>query len=198
MKAFFDNIQTIIIAVLIGIILLQRACTPSNIQEPTIIETVKKEVIYDTITKEIVKYVPKYKTKIVTDTVFKNVDTSEILKDYYTKYVYSDTIKIDTIGEVVVRDTITQNSIVYRNPYINIKIPTTTITKTNTIIENNRELYLGPLIGINSDQFNYIGANAIYRTKKKQAYSLGFGVNQDMTPTYSLGIYWRLQSPLKK
>jgi len=40
------------------------------------------------------------------DTIPMKVDTSAILADYYTKYVYSDSIRIDTNGYVFISDTV--------------------------------------------------------------------------------------------
>jgi len=62
------------------------------------------------------------------------VDTLEILKDYFEKYVYLDTIPIDTLGYVTIIDTLSQNRILYRKPTINIQIPTKTITIGNTFL----------------------------------------------------------------
>ena len=67
------------------------------------------------------------------------VDTLEILKDYFEKYVYLDTIPIDTLGYVSIIDTLSQNRILYRKPTINIQIPTKTITIVER--ENEREYY---------------------------------------------------------
>ena len=54
----------------------------------------KVETRYDTLTSREKVYVPKYKkiieTKTITDTIVlkSKIDTLEILKDYYSKYVY--------------------------------------------------------------------------------------------------------------
>ena len=52
----------------------------------TITQTVTK---WDTVTIDSLVYIPKWKTKIETihDTVPANIDTLDILKDYYSGYI---------------------------------------------------------------------------------------------------------------
>ena len=118
MKHFFNNIQTLLIVVLVIIVILLRSCNGGgNSIEPQVIT--KIEIKYDTIQTIKETYVPKWKTKVVTeivtetitetDTFQQPIDTLAILQDYYTKYFYQDTIKIDTIGYAVINDTITRN-----------------------------------------------------------------------------------------
>ena len=92
MKKLFKNIQTLIIVVLIIVIFLLRECQGNKVVKPVEpVTIVKVETKYDTIVKEIVSYVPKYrtevkwKTKIVHDTIIEQapIDTLAILKDYF-------------------------------------------------------------------------------------------------------------------
>lgn len=202
-KPLFGDIKVILIIVLIIIILLMRNCSgnsyPSNKigdKNDTIITSIS--VKHDTVKTTIVNYVPKWntKTEIKIDTfeIFRNskVDTLEILKDYYSKYFYKDTLKIDTVGYVVVNDTISKNSILSRNVTTNIIIPTTTINKE--ILINKREFYIGTGIGGNIQpvNLNNISLEFLYRNKKRQAFGIGIGLNQQLSPTISGKIYWRI------
>lgn len=190
MKNSFKNIQTLLIIVLVVLLFLQRSCSSDPIPDTKIVT--KIEVKYDTINTVTKTYIPKWKTKIETihDTFQADIDTLAILKDYYTKYYYSDTLKIDTIGYAIINDTITQNFIAARKIKTNILIPTTTITKE--IYLNKNELYWGLGLQGRTDQLNYLGGELLFRNKKKQVYGLGIGVNQDFKPVLSGRIYWKL------
>ena len=85
---------------------------------------------------------------------------------------------------------ISKNKITSRNVNYKLLIPKITIEKT--IILNKREFYTGFGVTGNLDQLNYIGVEGLYRTKKKQAFGLGIGVNQDLIPVVSGRMYWKL------
>lgn len=190
MKNSFKNIQTLLIIVLVVLLFLQRSCSSDPIPDTKIVT--KIEVKYDTINTVTKTYIPKWKTKIETihDTFQADIDTLAILKDYYTKYYYSDTLKIDTVGYAIINDTITQNFIAARKIKTNILIPTTTITKE--IYLNENEFYWGLGLQGRTDQINYLGGELLFRNKKKQVYGLGIGVNQDFKPVLSGRMYWKL------
>jgi hypothetical protein len=192
MKKYFKNIQKLLIIVLIVIIFLLRDCNGNSIPtEPTVIT--KVEVRYDTIVKEVPKYIPKYINKISMsyDTILKyhEIDTTEILKDYFATYVYEDVQKLDSLN-LTIRDSISQNKIASRSIRYELIYPTTTITKE--IYLNNREFYWGLAIQGSQDQLNYIGGELMYKTKKKQMYGVGIGVNQEFKPILSGRLLWKI------
>lgn len=196
MKKYFGDIRNLIILVLIIVILLLRQCsgdggeiTPS---EPTIVT--KVETKYDTITIDKKVYVPKWKTKIVTqvDSILVNtpIDTLEVLKDYYAKNVFVDKIELDSLGFVTITDTIWKNTLFNRLVESEIIIPTTTVTQTEYI--NPREFYIGFGLNGTTKQFNYVGGSILYRTRKKQAFGLGIGLNDQFQPIISTQFLWKL------
>jgi len=191
MKKYFKNIQTVLIAVLIIIILLLRACNKPDPVEPVIIT--KVETVFDTITKEIPVYVPKYVQKIeyIHDTIIDStpVDTVSILKDYFATYVYKDNQELDSLNLTII-DSVSQNKIFARTIQYDLIYPTTTITKE--IYLNQRELYWGIGMQGRTDQLNYVGGELLYRNRKKQAYGLGIGINQDLQPVVSGRLYWKI------
>jgi hypothetical protein len=190
MKKYISSLQTLLIIVLAVILLLQKNCSGNDVVEPEVIVTI--ETKWDTVNVTQTEYVPKWRTKVVTehDTIPLNIDTMSILKDYYSKYHYTDTLNLDTLGYLVLNDTITKNSILSRSFNTKIQIPTTTITKE--IYLNKRELYWGLGIQGRTDQLNYLGGELMYRTKNKQVYGLGVGVNQDFQPIIGGRMYWKI------
>jgi hypothetical protein len=196
MKKFVGNIQTLVILVLVILVLL-KTCGGLGSSDPIEKVITKVEVRYDTLEVEKRVFVPKVKTVIrtntITDTVFKKykIDTLAILKDYYSKYVYQDTLKLDSLGYVVIMDTITQNKIFSRRFDSQILIPTTTIT--NDIYLNQSKFFGGVSIGGNKSQINFLSGDLLYKSKKDNVYGLGIGVNQNLEPIITGRLYWRLQ-----
>lgn len=189
MKKYFQNIQSLLIAVLVVVIFLMRQC--SGPIEPT--ERVVRDTIveYTTIEKEYPVYVPKvkYVTKVDVDTFTTPVDTSAILADYYATRTYEDTQVLDSL-DLTITDTVSQNQIVGRKIAYNFTYPRKTIKETVYI--NQRELYFG-LRGVgNLDQISYLGGEMLFKTKKKQVYSFGVGVDQNLVPVIALSMYWKL------
>lgn len=200
MKSFFDNIQSLIILILIIIILLMRACDGSggnkiDIDEDTRIVKVDTILKVDTVEVEKEIYVPKWKTKVVTkvDTVEKlvlqDVDTLKILKDYYELYAYQDTLTFDTLGYAVVKDTITENSILNRQYTYKINKYTNEIEIVRLI--DQTEFYIGVGSRVNGRLINYMGVEGLMRSKKGNTFMLGVGLNEDQELTYGGGIYWK-------
>ena len=193
MKAFFKNIQTLLIVVLVVVILFMRSCDGGGGSvEPKVITKVETKWDTITITKNV--YIPKWKTKIVTevDSILINVpiDTLEVLKDYYAKNVFVDEIKLDSLGVVTITDTIYKNTVWRRAVESNILIPTTTITKE--IYLNNREFYWGLNVAGNRNQINYLGGGILFKSKRKNIYGLGVGVNENFEPIISASYYMKL------
>ena len=190
MKKYFQNIQSLLLVVLVVIIFLMRGCssTPAS-TEPRIERDTVTE--YITIEKESIVYQPKIKyiTKVDIDTFLTPVDTLAILADYYAVRTYEDTQVLDSLN-ITITDTVSQNQILGRQIAYNFTYPRKTIKETVYI--NQRELYFG-LRGIgNMDQVSYLGGEMLFRNKKKQIYSFGVGVDQNLVPVISLSMYWKL------
>ena len=117
-------------------------------------------------------------------------DRSLFLKDYYAKYFYSDTIQLDTLGSVVINDTVTRNLISFRDVQSNIFIPTTTIT--NTIYLYKREFFGGVSLGVSPTAIQNINGEILFVNKKRQAYGFGIGLNNEFAPIYTGRLYWKI------
>ena len=190
MKDFFKNIQTLLIVVLAAVLFLQRGCSSTPPVEPKVITEVVTK--WDTLKVSTKEYVPKYirKTIVDIDTFQAPIDTISILKDYYAKYFYTDTIKIDTLGTIIVNDTVTRNLISMRDVQSNIFIPTTTIN--NTIYLYKREFYGGVAVGATNQAVQNINGELLYVNKKRNAYGFGVGLNPDFQPIYTVRMYWKI------
>jgi hypothetical protein len=147
---------------------------------------------WDTLKVATKEYVPKYirKTVVDIDTFQAPIDTMSILRDYYAKYFYTDTIKVDSLGFIVINDTVTRNLISKRDVQSNIFIPTTTVTNTTYLYK--RELFWGVAVSGNKEQIQSVNGELMYVNKKRNAYGFGVGVDQNFQPIFTGRLYWKI------
>jgi len=123
-----------------------------------------------------------------------NVDTMEIIKQYFAKNVFKDTLHLpDSLGYVAVQDTISKNKIESRKYSANVKQRT---IKETTIVKElpKAQLYWG--IGLGLDKVNYVNnvnANLLLKSKCDRIYGLGAGVDINKTPFVNASIYWKIK-----
>ena len=190
LKGYFNNIQTLLVVVLAVLLFLQRSCSSTPPVEPKVITEIVTH--WDTVKVETTEYVPKIVEKVVVDidTFSAPIDTVSVLKDYYAKYFYTDTIQLDTLGSIIVNDTITRNLISFRDVQSDIFIPTTTIT--NTVYLYKREFFGGVSVGATNQAVQNINGEILYVNKKRQAYGFGVGLNPQFQPVYTVRMYWKI------
>ena len=190
MKKYISSIQNLLILILVVLVLFQSQCSRKPDVEPEVIVTI--ETKWDTVNVVQTEYVPKWRTRVVTERVEvpSEIDTMSILRDYYAKYYYADTLTLDTLGFLVLNDTISQNSVMSRSFVSDISIPTTTITKE--IYLKKREFYWGMGLSGDQSQLNYLGGEFMYKNKQRNMFGVGMGVNQDLQPVVSGRMYWKI------
>lgn len=212
----FLNLKNITIAVLVVIVLLEYFNPGGKMPGRTVrIDGKKYEVIkHDIDTFEVVKtkVVTKKGADIYHETIVEKevvipaiVDTAALLKDFFAKNVYKDTLRLpDSLGIVAVTDTITQNKILGRT--FNASVKQREIKETLIVKELPKtQVYYGFNGGFNkADVVSNIGAGVIVKTKKDKIYQLGAGVanrvtdgtNGTLSPYVGAGVYWKIK--LKK
>ena len=194
-----NNISYWLIATLVAIILLQRSCNGSN-DKGLVKETVKTDTVWretkDTVFKTIkvtnIKYVPLKDEKY---TVSDNCDSSKIrfdnlLKEHLVRNVYADTIKLDSLGTIVVKDTVWLNKLYGKREYIkDYKIPF--VTKTITKKEDpRRQMYIGGNSFIGTS--GLLAPGLIYKDRKDRVYQANVGVGFNGSINYGFGMYWKI------
>lgn len=97
-----------------------------------------------------------------------NVDTASILKAYYARNVYSDTLRLDSLGYVAVSDTISRNSILGRTYRASLRERT---IKQTTIVKEPRKGSLWFGVGFASNVTT--DASLLYQSKKEWGLQLG-------------------------
>ena len=128
---------------------------------------------------------------VVLDTIY-NIDTTRyyktdtiyIIKDYNQVKVYSDTMRIDSLGYAYIQDTISQNKVQGRGFSANFNLPTITITKILETKSKN-QLYLGFIGDLKHSNGQIgIGGSIALKTAKNTLYTATATMNG-----YSFGYY---------
>lgn len=204
MQKIKPYLTMIVIGILILIILLQqRSCTGTSTQSSEPQVTVKIDTVYKHVTDTIVKNVPVKSIVYVKPNgsqynPSENIDTCRarfnyLLKEHIAKRVYQDTIKLDSIGTIVIIDTVWINELRKRTRIYDYKIPF--VTKTITITKEKdpvRQLYIGGNLFGNKNSLQLLTPGVLYKTKKDNIYQANIGINFDGTLTCGLGAYWKI------
>lgn len=194
------NIGLIAFILILGFFLF-RECTrhDDTLPKPPVITIDTVEVVKDTVIYKPGKTIYHSSTEYVD--VPANVDTLSILKDYYAKKTYIDTLQLkDGLGRIIITDTISKNAI--KGRIWDAKVTQREITKTITLEKKPvNQVYYG-LNGsfVNDVDFlNSIGVGVLLKTKSDKIYQVGVGVTSEngvVKPIIEGGIYWKIK--LKK
>lgn len=115
------------------------------------------------------------------------VDTTEVIKDYFTKKQVTSTAGNDTI-QITITDTIYKNSISYRSVNWNLNVPIIQDSTYTEITKYRNGLYVGGQLGFLGENpsltptIHFIG-------KGRSSYSIGYDLFQR---SLVLGYYYRL------
>jgi len=160
---------------------LKHTIDTTYISKNTVIYRKGKDI---TIEKEIPIYIPL------------NIDTSAIIKDYYTSRLYKDTLTLDSLSFVVINDTIAKNKIESRKFSSHIVYP---VIKETTIVKElpKNQLFLGATLGFDKTNIvNFAGPSFIFKSKKDYLYSFGIGYSNAKTVSIQGGMLFKIK--LKK
>jgi hypothetical protein len=209
------NLKNIALVLLIAIVVFQQ-CGGNKKGTGEIIKVDGKK--YELLKHEI-DTIEVVKTKIVTkkgediyhETIVEKevsipavIDTAALLKDYYSKVLYKDTLILpDSLGTVNVIDTISQNKIFGRTFNANVKQRT---IKEITIVKElpKTQIFYGFTGGFNKvDVVSNLGAGLLVKTKTDKIYQLGLGIsnkvgsdgtNGTLSTYISGGVFWKIKA----
>ncbi len=205
--SYFRNIdfKFFVIIVLVLVILFMKMCGGEKIKNTNDVVTIggnDYEVIKhvrDTIYEPVIDTIYKKGETIYLDTiiyvgVLTKVDTLLILKDFLSKRVYKDTLKLeDSLGYVSLIDTISTNKIIGRRFISNvnkIKIHDTIFLQEPKKIE----VFGGGTIGMDKSSFvNFLGPTLNLKTKNDNIYGLSLGLNNRKSVTIQGTILWKIK-----
>ena len=209
----FSTIKNILLIAFIALFVYEMKSGKVPFGKTTIVNGQRYEVIkeiHDTVEVPKIHTVVKkgqdiYHETIKHDTIPTNVDTSSILKDYFAKNIYKDTLHLpDNLGFVALTDTITKNQILGRT--FTAKVKERVINNTTIVKELPKtKVFYGIEGGFNkADVVSHIGAGLLINTKSDKIFHLGLGVanrttdgtNGKLSAYVSGGVYWKIK--LKK
>jgi len=119
---------------------------------------------------------------------------NKLVDKFLDSNIYQDSIKIDSIGHVYVKDTVSNNLLKGRSYSYSLKYP---IINTYTTIPPKNQLYYGG--GVNGNPLEIINSvhlGVILKTKKDRIVGINAGLNSQGTITYGVSSYWKIK--LKK
>jgi len=193
------NYVFLIIGILILVILLQRCGSGKTVIQPPRVKVDTVWIKHDSLIYskpkiiKIIKGIPQI--QYVPDTSYtKLVVQYKDLVDLYTaQNVFSDTLRIDSIGYVNVKDTITENVIKGRSYNYNLKYPV--VTKTIILQPTSKtQLYVGG--GLQGNQYNIVNqfsAGLLLKTKKDKIYGVCTTIDTYGRIQYGLQLYWKIK-----
>ena len=123
-----------------------------------------------------------------------NVDSLEVIKDYYSAIVYRDTLHLsENMGYVSVTDTISQNKIIGR--LWSARLKKETIHETTIVKEPARtQLYIGCTVGFDTKSpINFVGPTLMLKTKSDRVYLLSAGYGVDQRTIIQGGLLWKIK-----
>jgi hypothetical protein len=119
------------------------------------------------------------------------IDTMEVLEDYYSTRVYSDTLKVDSLGYVAIIDTISQNKIIGR--WYDAHINERTIKETITVKDLPKTQIWA---GLGSSTNLSVSGNLSVITKRQRNIGVDVGLYLDddkLNPYVGVRYLWRIR-----
>jgi hypothetical protein len=178
-----DVVIVLLIAVLIFFIFSDATYTKT---EPIVIsDTVYQQKTFTKFIKgKSIPFVVLDTIYNIDTTTYYKIDTITIVKDYNQVKVYSDTIRVDSLGFAYIQDTISQNKVQGRGFSANFNLPTITFTKILDTKSKN-QLYLGFIGDLKHSNGQIgVGGSIALKTAKNTLYTATATMNG-----YSFGYY---------
>lgn len=205
MKKILDVRHFIIIALLIAVVVLLQS--DNKIVTKEIVKEVPSEPIHDTVEVEVeVPYEVEgeivYKDSIIYVPTLVKVDTALILKDFYAKNLFNDTIKLNNSqGFIYLNQVVSENKIVSKNWTSNIK-PKIVREPAPEPPPIRNQVFIGVNGALSKEDFvNSLGMGLILKTKKDHLYQIGVGAanrtvdgtSGEFRPYLNGGVYWKIK-----
>jgi hypothetical protein len=210
MKGIFD-LRNILILLLIVVVILgyynPKGILPNRVVYQTKIDSIPYPK-YDTIEQEIEIEVP---TEVIVEVpieikveVPQSVDTAEILKIFYSKNQFSETLILpNDVGSLTLSEVISENKVIDRK-IVNPKLKKQIIQDTLRIPEEPKnKFYYGFNFSTNREDFiNSVGLGVMMKTKSDKIYRFDLGLNNRVvdgttgkfSPYIGGGVYWKIKS----
>jgi len=184
-------LKELLIVILVGIIIFQRACPGGHKSPCPPADTVTTvSYVYDTLWHTPEKLIIRPPVVIVEKEVPADVDTAAILQRFFNSYHYTEVWE-DSNQQITILDSVSQNQITWRDVKYLWNKPLTVITK-NIITppaEQRAKVFLGGKIGGTKQELTAITPEIMFLSKKDHAYSIGYNLS---AKSVELGALWKI------
>ena len=202
-KTFLQkNFMSLVTLALVLVVLLQRCEAPKPSEgvtiirdttwivkdctinsKPQLIKTIPVDVHHDTVINH---YIP--------DTNYSRLlaQYQEVVNKFLSTNLYSDSVRIDTIGYVKVTDTISQNQLLKRGYRINVKYPIITETIIKPAPKVNQLYVGGGIEGNKTNLVNQINAGLLFKNKKDQIFGVHGAIGASGQPQVGVSSFWKI------
>lgn len=126
------------------------------------------------------------------------VDTAKILANYFAKNIYIDTLKLrDSLGHVIVEDTISQNTIFGRRYTANVRkqVITNTVTISAPPLKAVTQVYIGGELNYVDKDMQLLSAGLLLKTKSDDIIGINAGairIDNKVQPFFGGKLYWKI------
>ena len=201
MKFVEENYLVFILLILVVILFFHQGKTITKHSKEIVRDTTwiyKDSTIYSksTIVKTVRVPYEKRTIEYIPDTSYNKLvrQYNALVDKYLLVKMYKDSIKIDSIGYVHIKDTISSNTLQGRSYTYNIKRP---IVNNYIPLKTKNQLYYGGgVMGNPVEIINNVYAGVLLKTKRDRIVGVNVGLNSRGAVNYGVSSYWKIS--LKK
>jgi hypothetical protein len=201
-KFIKKNFMNIVVLIVL-LIVFSQTCKKQSVEitGPKIIRDttwiIKDSTVYSKpqVIETITVPIEQWSTEYLPDTNYSRLlkQYTELADKFLASNIHADSVKIDSIGYVHIKDTVSKNLLTGRSTHYNLKYP---IVKETLIVPEKKrnQLYVGGLLqGARSNPVDGISTGALFKTKKDQIYGATAGINSRGQVQYGVQIYWKIK-----
>ena len=197
------SLSELLIVALLVIILLQRCGGKKTVVEPKIFrDTVwvhTDSTIYSN--PKLIKSIPypvpidRWNTEYLPDSNYDKLikQYTNLVEKFLVSNVYKDSLHIDSLGYVLVKDTVSKNMLIGRTFSYDLKYP---IIKETRIVpeKKHNQFYIGGLLQGNQITYlDQINIGLLFKNKKDQIYGISAGIDKDGEIQYGVSSFWKIK-----
>ena len=205
------NFLYLVIVALVAVIIIQRSCGNSvknsnKLSDSSIVkidgkkyDIVSKKVDTVEVSHDVIIYQKGKDIKhdsVIYVAIPSNIDTQEIVRDYFSKNIYIDTFKLNdscftNLGYVVATDTIFKNKIFSRKWDAHIE---SVDVNNSSIVKGplKNQFYFGGSLGIEKPSLTMLGADLLLKNKKDHIYILEVGETSNFNFYIQGKVFWKI------
>ena len=196
-----NNFINLVIVALLVVVMLQMCNKRNSVSGTVIVHRDTTWIIKDSTIRSIPQLITHEKN--TDSTIIKEyypdqnyegllIQYNTLLQELLSRNVFADSLKIDSIGYVHIKDSVTRNSIVGRSFHYNLKYPR--IHDSVTVFPAVRQLYFGGgLSGHVNNIVDEMSLGIMYKSKKDILFGVSGTYNKDNEFGIRLQSFWKIK-----